>query len=409
MLLEASHIRTYFKVQQGWVKAVDDVSLQLERGETLGLVGESGCGKTTLGYTISQLLPDNAYVPSGKVFFKEPTEVRLRRLAYLEQAQGSADWDGDSVKPLKDFLGDEYARLKAEEKTLGLQTAFDRRRVTERLEEIRRSLEALEEKYDLLSITRLSDGRLREYHKDINKVRWKEISMIFQGAMNAFNPVFKVGSQIVEAIRAHESVSVEEARERVRELYRLVGIPEDRIDDYPHEYSGGMGQRAMIAMALSLNPSLVIADEPTTALDVIMQDKILGEISKIQKKLNMSMMIITHDVSVVAETSDRIAVMYAGEIVESGSSREIFKEPGHPYTEGLLSSFPSIRGAKKRLETIPGNPPSLINPPTGCKFHPRCKYAKEICKQEEPPVVELGDGHASRCHFAEELFGSLGG
>lgn len=407
--METTDIRTYFKVQQGWVRAVDDVSIQLERGETLGLVGESGCGKTTLGYTISQLLPENAYVFTGKVFFKEPSEVRMHRLAYLEKAQQSPDWEGDSVWPLKEFLRDEYDRLREEEKRLSTRVEAGRDRLREQLREVRRKVEALEERYNLLSITRLSDGRLREYHPEINKIRWKEISMIFQGAMNAFNPVHTVGSQIVEAILAHEDISEEECRERVEELYRLVGIPEDRIDDYPHEYSGGMGQRAMIAMALALNPALVIADEPTTALDVIMQDKILGEIARIQKKLKMAMIIITHDVSVVAETADRISVMYAGEVVESGTAREVFKEAGHPYTEGLISAFPSIKGEKKKLETIPGNPPSLIKPPSGCRFHPRCKYAKDICKRVNPALVELKDGHVSKCHFAEELYGSLGG
>ncbi|MFQ6013645.1 MAG: ATP-binding cassette domain-containing protein, partial [Thermoplasmata archaeon] len=260
MLVEANHIRTYFKVQQGWVKAVDDVTVDLDRGETLGLVGESGCGKTTLGYTISQLLPDNAYVFSGRVFFREPEEVRLQRLAYLQQAQKTPDWDGDSVKPLKDYLQDEYGRLKGEEKRFQEQSAVRRGGGSEPPKEVRQRLEALEESYDLLAITRLKDGRLKEYDKEINKLRWKEISMIFQGAMNAFNPVFRVGDQIVEAIRTHEEVTEEEARERVKTLYDLVGIPEDRIDDYPHEYSGGMGQRAVIAMALALNPAMVIAD-----------------------------------------------------------------------------------------------------------------------------------------------------
>jgi peptide/nickel transport system ATP-binding protein len=409
MLLEAVDIRTYFKVHQGWVRAVDDVSIELDRGETLGLVGESGCGKTTLGYTVAQLLPDNAYVFSGKVFFKEPPEVRMHRLEYLSRLQESPEWQGDSVQPLREFLREEYNRLKSEEKKLAQQVQAGRNRLREQLKEIRARLAALEERYNLLSITRMSDGRLREYHPEINRVRWKDISMIFQGAMNAFNPVYTVGSQIIEAILTHEDISEEEARERVKELYRLVGIPEDRIDDYPHEYSGGMGQRAMIAMALALDPALVIADEPTTALDVIMQDKILGEIARIQNKLKMAMIIITHDVSVVAETADKIAVMYAGEVVEKGTTRQVFKEAAHPYTEGLISAFPSIKGEKRRLETIPGNPPSLISPPSGCRFHPRCKYAKEICKRVNPPLINLGDGHYSKCHFAEELFGSLGG
>ncbi|MBI5001600.1 MAG: ABC transporter ATP-binding protein [Euryarchaeota archaeon] len=193
------------------------------------------------------------------------------------------------------------------------------------------------------------------------------------------------------------------AKQRVRELYRFVGIPLDRIDNYPHEYSGGMKQRAMIAMALVLNPKFIIADEPTTALDVIMQRRILKEMQKLQREFHMSMIIISHDVSVVAEIANHIAVMYAGKVVEYGAARQIFKETAHPYAEALLGAFPSIRGAKKRLATIPGNPPSLLNPPKGCRFHPRCRYAGEICAAKEPTMVEVGPGHFSHCHFAREF------
>jgi peptide/nickel transport system ATP-binding protein len=326
--LEVKDLTLNFKVQEGWVHAVEGVSFDLEAGETLGLVGESGCGKTTLGYGITQLLPDNAYVKGGQVIFNGQ---------------------------------------------------------------------------DILATSMKKDGRLDGYRKEIRDLRWNEISMIFQGAMNAFNPVHKVGNQIVEAIRVHKNVTKQEAMERVIELYKLVGIPKDRIDNYPHEYSGGMRQRAMIAMALVHNPSLIIADEPTTALDVIMQRRILSEIKKIQQEFKMSMIIITHDVSVVANVADKICVMYAGRIMEYGNIMDVFKRPSNPYTRALFAGFPNLRGERKRLTSIPGNPPSLVSPPEGCRFHPRCKYAKEICQKEKPPFIELPSGQRSLCHFAQEV------
>jgi peptide/nickel transport system ATP-binding protein len=327
-LLEVKDLTLHFKVNEGWVYAVEDVNFTLESGETLGLVGESGCGKTTLGYGISQLLPDNAHVKAGRVIFKGQ---------------------------------------------------------------------------DILTPSVKKNGTLDAYRPEIRKLRWKEISMIFQGAMNAFNPVQKVGDQIVEAIRPHEKITAQEAEDRVAELYKLVGIPKDRIDNYPHEYSGGMRQRAMIAMALVHNPSLIIADEPTTALDVIMQRRILTEIENIQKKFSMAMIIITHDVSVVANVADKIAVMYAGRIMEYGDVMDVFKRPANPYTKALFGGFPNLKGERKRLASIPGNPPSLVEPPSGCRFHPRCKYAKEICKKEKPPVMTLPSGQLSLCHFAAEV------
>jgi len=251
------------------------------------------------------------------------------------------------------------------------------------------------------------DGRLREYDNQLNKIRWKQISMIFQGAMNALNPVHAVGDQIVEAIVYHEDVTKQQARKRVEQLYELIGIPKDRIDNYPHEYSGGMKQRAMIAMALALNPKLVIADEPTTALDVITQTKILSKVRELQSELDMAMIIITHDVSVVAKTARRIAVMYAGQLAELGTTKQIFKETAHPYTSGLLGSFPSIKGEIRRLVTIKGNPPSLVEPPPACRFHPRCPYAQEICKKVDPPGLVMGEGHISFCHFSKDLQGKL--
>ncbi|TLZ84279.1 MAG: ABC transporter ATP-binding protein [Methanobacteriota archaeon] len=226
--------------------------------------------------------------------------------------------------------------------------------------------------------------------------------------MNALNPVYTVGDQVIEAIRAHEDIGPEAARTRVEKLYRLVGIPTDRIDNYPHEYSGGMKQRAMIAMALALDPKLVIMDEPTTALDVITAAKIMDEVLQIQKAMQMTIIIISHDVSVVAKVANRIAVMYAGQIVEESSGQNIFSHTLHPYTEGLLGAFPSIIGPRHRLEAIPGNPPSLLTPPSGCRFHPRCKYAKEICATDAPPYVRPEPGHRALCHFSQDFFAQGG-
>jgi peptide/nickel transport system ATP-binding protein len=226
--------------------------------------------------------------------------------------------------------------------------------------------------------------------------------------MNALNPVYTVGDQIIEAIQIHQDMTRDEARARIEELYHLVGIPTDRIDNYPHEYSGGMKQRAMIAMALALGPRLVIMDEPTTALDVITAAKIMDEVLRLQETLKMTLMIISHDVSTVAKVADRICVMYAGEIVEEAPSKKVFAQALHPYTEGLLGAFPSVKGVKKRIDAIPGSPPSLVSPPSGCRFHPRCKYAKDICTTTPPPYVVPEAGHRSLCHFSQDFFAQGG-
>ncbi len=340
-LLTVKNLSVHYKIRNGWVYAVDDVNFTLKRGETMGLVGESGCGKTTTGYAVTQLLADNAYLKSNsKVVFDGTDLIKI------------------GTYPSKQYKG--YRKID-------------------------------------------------EYNPKMRSYRWKRISMIFQGAMNAFNPVYTVGDQIKEAILQHEELTDEEVRKRIEMLFDLVGIPKDRIDNYPHEYSGGMKQRAMIAMSLALSPDLIIADEPTTALDVVTQDRILGKISELQRRENVAMILITHDVSVVAEMAEKMAVMYAGHLVEKGTAREIFKETAHPYTEALLKAFPSIKGEKKRLRSIPGSPPDLANPPKGCRFAPRCPYAKDICLEKEPPVVEISPGHLSKCHFAEELYGELSG
>ena len=311
-VLQVKALTMHYQTRLGTVKAVDGISFELARGEVLGLVGESGCGKTSIAVTLMKLLPDNALIVKGQVLL-----------------------DGQ----------------------------------------------------DLMT---MDDTTLRKY-------RWRRISMIFQAAMNSLDPVHRVGDQIIEAIEAHDMITtMTEARATVDRLFRLVGLDPGLTDRYPHEFSGGMRQRAVIAMALACQPDVIVADEPTTALDVIVQDRILRQIKEIQTDLNMSMIYITHDIAVVAEITDRIGVMYAGKLVELGSTADVFERPIHPYTKALLSVFPSIRGEKRPLATLGGEPPNLIDPPTGCRFHPRCPYATAICQQEEPPVV-VRDGHWAAC------------
>ena len=317
-LLEVKDLVMYYTTMKGDVKAVDDVSFALEKGESLGLAGESGCGKTSVALTLMKLYPSNAKILKGQVLL-----------------------DGKNILDMDD-------------------------------DEIRR------------------------------EVRWKKISMVPQASMNALNPVFTIKDQIIEAILTHEDVSEEEAGKRVVELLRRVGIDPTRVNCYPHEFSGGMKQRAMMAMALSCNPDIVIADEPTTALDVIVQAQVLKEIKKLQKELGLSMVLISHDLSVVAETCEKTIIMYAGNIVEDASTLEIFRHPLHPYSIGLIGAFPKITGEKKRLESIKGNPPNLLNPPTGCRFHPRCPHAKDVCKTTQPHLQEVHQGHGVACHMVNK-------
>ncbi|MCC6011186.1 MAG: ABC transporter ATP-binding protein [Desulfurococcaceae archaeon] len=229
------------------------------------------------------------------------------------------------------------------------------------------------------------------------KIRWKEISMIFQGALNALNPVIRVGDQIAEVYSLHLGLSKREGLMRARELLKIVRMEPDKVKSYPFELSGGMKQRVVIAMALALNPSLVIADEPTTALDVVTQAHILNLLKTIQRERGLTLILISHDLSLVAEIADTVAIMYAGKIVEYGPSDIVYKNPLHPYTDGLMRSIPRLTGEKSELVGIPGEPPDLINPPPGCRFHPRCKFAMDICKREEPPTVEFEHGHRVAC------------
>ena len=314
-ILRINNLAMYYWTLRGYVKAVDDVSLDLKKGEALGLVGESGCGKTSTMLTVLRLLPHNAKIFKGKVMF---------------------------------------------------------------------------EGKDLLKMP------MREFNENI---RWKKISVIFQGAMNALHPMMTVGDQLVEAITLHEKVSKEEALDRAGKLLDLVGVGRSRLNRYPHELSGGLKQRSIIAMSLICNPDLVIADEPTTALDVIIAAQVLKVMKDLQRKLNLSLIVVTHDLSMVAEICDRIAIMYAGKIVEKGNIAKVFKDPKHPYTSGLLEAFPSIAGPKRVLKSIPGFPPDLLNPPSGCRFYPRCPYAMEVCRKKDPPTVKVGNDWEVACHL----------
>jgi peptide/nickel transport system ATP-binding protein len=237
--------------------------------------------------------------------------------------------------------------------------------------------------------------------REMRKLRWKGISIVFQGAMNALNPVYKVGYQIEEAIKTHEPhVSKQEARDRISKLFETVGIDPARADNYPHEFSGGMRQRALIAMALSCNPAMLIGDEPGTALDVIVQAQTLKLLRDLKDKLGLSMILISHDLSIIAETCEKVAIMYAGKVVEYGDAKSIFKNPMHPYTQGLIKAFPNIHGERVRLSSIPGQPPNLLSPPSGCRFNPRCPYVMDICKKQDPVLEDRGEkGHPVACHL----------
>ena len=319
-LLELRNVAVRYGLDEGQeVRAVDDVSLSIEQGETFGLVGESGCGKTTLGKSIIRLLDENGYVADGEIRFKGT------------------------------------------------------------------------------DLTKLSDPEIRD-------IRWAEISTVPQASMSGLNPVYKVGDQIVEAIVHHEPGTSEEAAyERARDLLERVGVEAERADDFAHEFSGGMKQRAMIAMALACNPDLIIADEPTTALDVIVQDQVLDELEELQAELDVALLIISHDISVIAETCDRVGVMYGGKLMEIGDTADVFDNSANPYTMGLKNSFPNIEDAGNTLVSIPGTPPTLENPGSGCRFASRCPFATGECTTEHPPMYAVESGHRSACHRLDIL------
>ncbi|MEK7484078.1 MAG: ABC transporter ATP-binding protein [Planctomycetota bacterium] len=320
VLLEVQNLKTYFKTDEGMAKAVDGISYKLFKGETLGIVGESGCGKSVSAMSILRLIPS----PPGKII------------------DGKIMFEGK----------------------------------------------------DLVSIT----------NTEMRSIRGNRISMIFQEPMTSLNPVYTVGNQIMESIILHQKKSTSEARVLTIEMLKKVGIPspETRIDEYPHQMSGGMKQRIMIAMALVCNPSLLIADEPTTALDVTIQAQILELLKKLQKEYGMSILLITHDLAVIAETADHVAVMYGGKIVEYTDVKTLFRNPKHPYTVGLFHSIPVLGQKKEHLDTIPGMVPSALKFPSGCKFRNRCPHAFAYCAEKEPDLQEIESHHTVSCWLFDD-------
>ena len=317
-LLEIRGLKTHFATDDGIVQAVDGVDLDIHRGETLGVVGESGCGKTVTALSVLKLIP----MPPGRI------------------AGGQILWRGRDLVPLP--------------------------------------------------------------VEEMDNIRTKEIAIVFQEPMTSLNPVYTIGEQIAEVVRRHERLGRRAALDKTIDMLRLVRIPnpERRVHDYPHQFSGGMRQRVMIAMALSCNPKLLIADEPTTALDVTIQAQILELLQDLKARFGMAVMLITHAMGVVAETAQRVVVMYAGKVIEEAPVERLFERPHHPYTQGLIRSIPRLDRAatrKTRLEAIGGVVPNLLNLPPGCRFAPRCRFATDVCRAAIPPLREIGPGHKAAC------------
>lgn len=427
VLLEIENLYTNFYTYQGVVKALDGINLTIRKGETFGLVGETGCGKSVTANCILRLIPSPpGRIEGGSIFFMMPPEVRQRRVELLRKIAKIQSSDGGNERKKE-------------------------------LEDAKKELEKIRKEYDLLS-------KSITY---VQKIRGKYISMIFQEPMSSLNPVFTAGEQVAENFLLHEKQELskavlknieneieeiksmksglrvlrlpilsyyrriygimnkkpdafsirflckipilrryqkplkQEALRRAEEMLKLVRIPDPKnvLKSYPHELSGGMQQRVTIAMALACKPRLLIADEPTTALDVTIQAQILKLMKDLQMQTGTSILLITHNLGVVAETCERVGVMYAGVMAEIGPVRSIFKEPLHPYTQGLMNSIPKLKTQGARLDIIPGNVPNLVHPPSGCRFHPRCQFAMEICKKEKPPMLEVRPEHFVACHL----------
>ena len=356
-LLEVKELNVDYLASNGTVHAVIDVSFSLQRGEILGLAGESGSGKSTLAYAITRLLRPPAMITGGEILYnprasrdeKETSHVTLTRLS----KRGNQEYKKNGVE---------------------------------------------EQSMDLLQ---LSQAQLRD-------IRWDELAIVFQSAMNALNPVMTVGAQIMDVLRTHRpNMGPDSRKQRAIELLQLVGIAPDRLRSYPHELSGGMRQRAIIAIALALSPEILIMDEPTTALDVVVQREILTEIMRLREKLGFSVIFITHDLSLLLELADNIAIMYAGRIVEKASRRDLYLHPYHPYSYGLLNSFPSMHGPRRKMSGIPGSPPDLRAAPPGCAFHPRCPLAFDTCRTVLPALRSLRGEDSEQlvaCHLYDPRF-----
>jgi len=314
-LIDVENLKLYFMTRRGPAKAVDNIGFSIEKKKTLGLIGESGCGKTTTAMSLMK-------------FVKPPGEI----------VGGSIRFMGKDIVPMSD--------------------------------------------------------------EQIRQLRGKEISIVRQEAQNALNPVLTIGKQITEMILEHESVTRETALARAKKQLNLVGISDQRINSYPHEFSGGMKQRAMAAIATACNPKFLILDEPTTGLDVVVQRQILVMLRNLKEELGLTAVFISHDLSVVAETCDRVAVMYAGKIMEESDTVSLYQNPLHPYSTALIGAYPSLKGARRQLKSIPGAPPSLIDPPPGCRFAPRCEWAQSICDEE--PAINSIDGRRVACHFVKQ-------
>ncbi|MCC7274955.1 MAG: ABC transporter ATP-binding protein [Alphaproteobacteria bacterium] len=316
-VLDVADLEITYRTARGAAKAVAGVSFRIATGEYLGLVGESGCGKSTIAKAILGILPANGRVTGGRI----------------------------------DFEGTDLVRVAPAE---------------------------------------------------LRRLRWSRLALVPQSAMNGFDPVYTIAQQMDEAIRAHAALPAEAREARLRELFAMVGLDASRLADFPHQFSGGMRQRAMIAMAMVLDPTLVVADEPTTGLDVIVQDQILARIKEIHDRLGKTMLLITHDMAVVAENCDRIVVMYAGKVMEHGGEA-VFQAPWHPYTLGLCNAFPDIDDGDRELISIAGAPPDLVDPPAGCRFAARCPFATARCREAEPPLVEVAPGHVAACHHLDRV------
>lgn len=322
VVLQVKNLSVTYRTQRGDVQATSDVSFDLHKGEALALIGESGCGKTTLSLALIRMNAGTAQV-EGEVLYTR---------------------DGNTVDVLK-----------------------------------------------------LNDKQLRLF-------RWNDCAMVFQGAQNAFNPVLKISDQFMDTARAHGKNDKDEIAQDTLRLFQLVRLDPERVfQSYPHELSGGMKQRTLLALGVLLNPQVVILDEPTTALDILTQRAIIDVLRDMQKELNFSIIFISHDLALAAEMADRVATMYAGQIIEIGPVNDMFYDTLHPYTLGLMQSVPRLETRRDELIGIPGTPPNLVNPPTGCKFHPRCRFASEQCKHEEPPLVEYKPGHLAACWHTDKV------